>query len=263
MTPNPPRMPALFVGHGTPMNAIGQNGFTRAWRELGAALPRPRAILSVSAHWYVHGTFVTANARPPTIHDFAGFPQPLFEVRYDAPGEPALAARLVEMLGAVPARAATGWGLDHGTWSVLVHLYPAADVPVVQLSIDAAQPPSFHYALGRSLAPLREQGILLLGSGGIVHNLARVDWSGAGPPPSWATEFDAFVRAQVLAGEDAPLVPYAELGASARMSVPTPDHYLPLLYVLGSRQPGEAATIPLTGFDLGSLSMTSVLLGAA
>ena len=244
------------------MNAIAKNRYTTAWRELGVALPRPRAILAVSAHWYTRGTFVTVDARPRTIHDFAGFPEALFKVRYDAPGEPALAARLVEQLESVPVRAATDWGIDHGTWSVLVHMYPAADVPVVQLSIDATQPPAFHHALGSRLASLREQGILLLGSGGIVHNLARVDWSNALPPP-WAVEFDDRVRAQVLAGDDAPLVDYALLGEPARLSVPTPDHYLPLLYVLGSRQPGEAATIPLTGFDLATISMTSVLIGAA
>ena len=255
--------PAIFFGHGSPMNAIAQNRYTTAWRELGVALPRPRAILAVSAHWYTRGTFVTVDARPRTIHDFAGFPEALFKVRYDAPGEPALAARLVEQLESVPVRAATDWGIDHGTWSVLVHMYPAADVPVVQLSIDATQPPAFHHALGSRLASLREQGILLLGSGGIVHNLARVNWSNALPPPQWAVEFDDRVRAQVLAGDDAPLVDYALLGEPARLSVPTPDHYLPLLYVLGSRQPGEAATIPLTGFDLATISMTSVLIGAA
>jgi 4,5-DOPA dioxygenase extradiol len=256
-------MPAVFVGHGSPMNAAAVNPFTAAWRDLGRTLPRPRAILAVSAHWYVRGTRVTANTAPPTIHDFGGFPRPLYEIRYPAPGEPALAARVVELLSTEGAERSSEWGLDHGTWSVLVHAYPDADVPVVQLSIDATQPADVHYALGQRLAPLRDEGVMLLGSGGIVHNLGRVDWSGASPPPPWAVEFDAQVRERILAGDDAALVRYEALGESARLAVPTPDHYLPLLYVLGSRRPDDVARIPLTGFELGSISMTAAVLGAA
>ena len=177
------RMPSVFFGHGSPMNAVADNEFTRAWRSLGAALPRPRAIVSVSAHWYTRGVHVTSDARPRTIHDFGGFPKPLYEVQYPAPGEPALATRLVSMLAEFGAAPRTEWGLDHGTWSVLVHTHPAADVPVVQLSIDATRPAAEHLAIGRALAPLREEGILLFASGGIVHNLMRVDWQGASAPP--------------------------------------------------------------------------------
>jgi 4,5-DOPA dioxygenase extradiol len=257
---NATRMPAVFIGHGSPMNAIQTNDWTAVWRTLGRELPRPRAIVSVSAHWYTRGTGVTVAEWPETIHDFGGFPRELFAVRYDAPGSPAIARRLIELLAPVPVRASDDWGLDHGTWSVLVHMYPDADVPVVQLSIDATQPPEFHYALGERLAPLREEGILLLGSGGIVHNLARVDWSGASAPPEWAADFDRRVIEAVLAGNDTSLVDYPRVADSARLSVPTPEHYLPLLYVLGSRRPGEAARITPTGFDLATISMTGVVV---
>src|SRR5450432_1504984 len=168
------RLPALFVGHGSPTNALDTNPFTAAWQQLGQQLPRPRAILAVSAHWYTRGSFVTVNVRPPTIHDFGGFARELYEVQYPAPGDPALAARVAELLRPVEVGAATDWGLDHGTWSVLVHAYPQADVPVVQLSIDADQPATVHYALGKRLAALRDEGILVVGSGGIVHNLRRL-----------------------------------------------------------------------------------------
>ncbi len=256
-------MPAVFVGHGSPTNALATNASTMAWHELGASLPRPRAILSVSAHWYTRGSFVTANATPPTIHDFGGFPKPLYEVRYGALGEPALATRVVELLAPDLVRPSTDWGLDHGTWSVLVHMYPKADVPVVQLSIDATQRAAVHYALGQRLAKLRDEGILVLGSGGIVHNLARVDWANASPPPPWAVDFDERVRSRLLAGDDAALIQYEQLGDGARLAVPTPDHDLPLMYVLGCRQPGDVAKIPLTGFELGTISMTAVVLGTA
>ena len=263
MTDQITRMPAVFIGHGSPMNALGGNLFTDAWRSLGRSLPRPRAILSVSAHWYTHGTQVTGNQTPPTIHDFSGFPRPLYELEYPAPGDPDLAARLVQQLAPLPVSVSNDWGLDHGTWSVLVHLYPEADVPIVQLSIDARQPPSFHHALGRQLAPLRDAGILIFGSGNIVHNLARADWGHALAPPPWALEFDARVRGLVLTDDHARLVEYADLGPGASLSVPTPEHYLPLLYVLGTRRPGDTATIPVSGFDLATISMTSIVIGPA
>ena len=255
-------MPAVFVGHGSPTNAVAANAFTKAWSALGATLPRPRAILAISAHWYTSGTFVTGNARPRTIHDFGGFPAPLYEIRYDAPGDPALAAHVVGLLAPDPVNSTEGWGLDHGTWSVLRHIYPAADIPVVQLSIDAAQPAAVHYAFGRRLAPLRDEGVLIFGSGGIVHNLARVDWTGASPTPPWAADFDERVRGRLLAGDDAALVEYAQLGPGAHVAVPTPDHYLPLLYTLGARKPGDVAKIPLTGFELATISMTAVVLSS-
>jgi 4,5-DOPA dioxygenase extradiol len=255
------RLPAVFIGHGTPTNALDANVYTVAWRALGSSLPRPRAIVAISAHWYTRGTFVTANATPPTIHDFAGFPRPLYEMRYDAPGAPELSARVATQLAPVAVRESLDWGLDHGTWSVLVHMYPMADVPVVQLSIDAAQPPAFHYRVGQQLASLRDDGILILGSGGVVHNLGRVVWDHAAPPPQWAQSFDDCVRTRVAAGDHQALIAYEGLGDAARLSVPTPEHYLPLLYVLGTARPGEAATIPVTGFDLGTISMTSVVIG--
>jgi len=257
------RMPAVFIGHGSPTNALAANDSTAGWRALGEALPRPRAILCVSAHWYTRGSFVTANASPPTIHDFGGFPKPLYEMRYSAAGDPALAARVVELLAPDAAQPSTEWGLDHGSWSVLVHMYPKADIPVVQLSIDATRPASVHYVLGQRLAPLRDERVLILGSGGIVHNLARVDWANASPPPPWAVDFDERVRSRLLEGDDSALVHYEQLGEGARLAVPTPEHYLPLMYVLGSRRPGDAAAIPVTGFDLGTISMTAVVLGAA
>lgn len=263
MNASPRRMPSLFVGHGSPMNALADNEFTRAWRALGAVIPRPRAIVAVSAHWYTRGVLVTTDARPRTIHDFGGFPKPLYAVQYPAPGDPALAERLVTALAAFGARPSADWGLDHGTWSVLVHTHPAADVPVVQVSLDATQPAEVHHAIGRALAPLREEGVLLLGSGGIVHNLGRVDWQGGSAPPTWATTFDARVREALLAGEDERLIDYPQLDPSARVAVPTPEHYLPLLYTVGSRLPGDALTLPVGGFELGSISMTAAMLAAS
>jgi len=257
-----PRLPAAFIAHGSPTNALEANAYTDGWRALGSSLPRPRAIVAISAHWYTRGTFVTANATPPTIHDFGGFPQPLYEVRYNAPGSPELADRLAAQLGPVGVQQSLDWGLDHGTWSVLVHAYPKADIPVVQLSIDGTQPPAFHYGLGRKLAALRDDGILILGSGGIVHNLARVVWDHAAQAPAWARDFDERVRSCIAAGDHEALIAYEGLGDGARLAVPTPEHYLPLLYVLGTQQPGEEAAIPVTGFDLGTIGMTCVVVAA-
>ena len=256
-------LPALFVGHGSPTNALDSNAYTSGWRALGLSLPRPRAIVAISAHWYTRGTFVTANVAPPTIHDFGGFQQELYEVSYPAPGSPALAAELVSLLAPIKVIEASDWGLDHGTWSVLVHTYPRADIPIVQLSIDGTQPPKFHYAIGQALARLRREGVLVFGSGGVVHNLGRLARSGPAPTPAWAQQFDDWVRACVASGEHAPLIDYASRGESAALSVPTPEHYLPLLYVLGTQQPGERVTVPVSGFDLGSLSMASFVVGAA
>lgn len=256
------RMPALFIGHGSPMNAMEHNRYTTRWTAMAAALPRPRAILAISAHWYTRGTYLTGQAMPPTIHDFRGFPPALSELSYPTSGEPALATEVAASLAQFGAAVHNDWGLDHGAWSVLVHMYPAADIPVVQLSIDAMRPPRYHYEIGQALRPLRDKGVLVLGSGGIVHNLGRVDWTNSLPPPDWASEFDELVKGRVLAAADETLIDYPLLGEAARLSIPTPDHYLPLLYVLGSRMKGEAATIPMTGFDLGTISMTAVQLGA-
>lgn len=255
-------MPALFVGHGNPMNAIGHNAWTRGWGAIGAALLRPRAVLAVSAHWYLPESAVTAMPAPRTIHDFAGFPPELSAVRYPAPGDPALAERVAALLAPTPVRLDRSWGLDHGTWSVLVHLFPGADIPVVQLAIDGAQPPEFHLALGRRLAPLRDEGVLVVGSGNLVHNLHAYAW-GSRPvePYDWARRFETRARELLVAGEDAALAAYEELGDDALLSVPTPDHYLPLLYVLGLRRAGDAVSFPVEGIDGGSVSMLAVQLG--
>ena len=245
------------------MNALQTNDWTRGWAALGSTLPRPRAVLAISAHWYITGTAVTAMDSPRTIHDFGGFPRELFAVRYPAPGDPALAARVQQLLAPLPVSADSTWGLDHGTWSVLCHLFPQADVPVVQLSIDETQPPSFHYALGVRLQPLRSEGILLLGSGDIVHNLHAYAW-GRHPqePYDWALRFESRVREALLQGDHAPLIDYATLSRDAVLAVPTPEHYLPLLYVLGASVPGETVSFPVEGMDGGSVSMLAVQFGA-
>ena len=252
-------MPAIFFGHGNPMNAIERNAYTEAWARIGRSIPKPKAIVMVSAHWYLPGTMATAMAKPRTIHDFGGFPRPLYEVTYAAAGDPNLAKRLQSIAG---AELDDGWGLDHGTWSVLIHVYPQADVPVVQLSIDETQPPAFHYELGRRLGALRDEGILVAGSGNIIHNLHTYAW-GRHPvePFDWALRFEAQARALIEAGDHAPLVDYESLGRDAMLSAPTPDHYLPLLYVLGARREGERATFPVEGIDRGSGSMLAVQMG--
>jgi 4,5-DOPA dioxygenase extradiol len=244
------------------MNALQDNAWTRAWAALGASLPHPRAVLAISAHWYVPTLAVTAMAAPRTIHDFGGFPRELYQVQYRAPGDPQLAARVQQLLGPLPVSADQDWGLDHGTWSVLRHVFPQADVPVVQLSIDETQPATFHYALGARLRPLREEGFLLLGSGDVVHNLHAYAW-GRHPqaPYDWALRFETHVRACLMVGDHAPLVDYAASGADARLAVPTPEHYLPLLYVLGASVPGEPVSFPVEGVDGGSVSMLAVRLG--
>jgi 4,5-DOPA dioxygenase extradiol len=255
------RLPAVFVGHGSPMNAIEDSEFRRAWAELGHALPRPEAILCVSAHWETRGVFLTGAEAPPTIHDFYGFPRELFAVRYPAPGQPALARGVASMLGSVEAAVDPARGLDHGCWSVLVAMYPAADVPVVQLSLDSRQPGSFHLALAKELRPLRDDGVLILGSGNLVHNLRLVDF-GRDTGYDWAVRFDALVRERIAAGEYEALAAWDELGFDARLSIPTPEHYLPLLYALGVQQPGDAVRLFNAATVLGSISMTSVLIGS-
>jgi 4,5-DOPA dioxygenase extradiol len=257
------RMPVLFVGHGSPMNAIEDNAWSRAFRDLRKDLPRPRAILSVSAHWYVPGTFLTDNARPETIHDFGGFPDALYRVQYRAPGLPALADRVEALLGPDTASTRGDWGLDHGTWSVLVHLFPEADVPVVQLSIDHRLPPPAHLALGRKLAPLRDEGVLVMGSGNITHNLRHALSAyrrGETETPDWARRFDADI-AQAAAGHDDGFLARALDGEAGRMNHPTPDHYLPLLYAAGAAAGQDPVRFPIEGFDLSSLSMRAVRFG--
>ncbi len=263
MSAAPARMPALFVGHGSPMNAIQENRWSQAQRVLAASLPRPRAILAISAHWYVEGTQATVSAHPETLHDFGGFPEELYRVQYPAPGDPALARRVVSLLGARRAAVTAGWGLDHGTWSVLRHLVPEADVPVVQLSLDAGLAPAEHLALGRALAPLRDEGVLILGSGNLTHNLRHAfgAWHGGDTTtPAWAAAFDE-AAARAVAERDEAWLTSALEGEVGRRSHPTPDHWLPLLYVAGAAAPSDPVSSPITGFDMGSLSMRSILVG--
>ena len=258
------RMAALFFGHGNPMNALQTNPYTQRWAALGRTLTRPKAILSVSAHWYVEDTAVTVSTAPRTIHDFGGFPRELYQVQYPAPGDRDLAGRVQKLLEPLPVRSDERWGLDHGTWSVLRHVYPQADIPVVQLSIDGTQPASFHYETGRRLAPLREEGVLILGSGNVVHNLHAYAWGRhASEPYDWAVSFENRVRELLLAGEYKPLFNYEhQLGSEAELAVPTPDHYLPLLYVAGTRTQTEPLTFPVEGVDGGSVSMLAVQVGS-
>lgn len=262
MTEHSKRMPAIFFGHGSPMNALEDNVHTDSWRRLARSVPPPRAILAVSAHWLTDGTAVTAMEAPRTIHDFYGFPQALFDMRYPAPGDPVLARRVQEVLMPLPVRLDREWGLDHGVWSVLVKAWPQADVPVLQLSIDARQPASWHLELGARLAPLREEGVLLMGSGNVVHNL-RAMRGGGQPPYDWAERFNDRVRGLLLEGKADRLAGYAEWGTDARLSVPSAEHFLPLLYIAGARQPDEAISIAADGIELGAISMLSAVVGAA
>jgi len=241
------------------MNALETNAYTEAWSAIGRALPRPKAILCISAHWYLPGTRVTAMERPRTIHDFGGFPRALYEIEYPAPGDLDLAQRVQALTG---AELDHEWGLDHGTWSVLCNVYPNADIPIVQLSIDETQPAQFHYELGKRLAPLRDENVLVIGSGNLVHNLHTYAW-GRHPvaPFDWAVRFEAQARELMRAGNDAPLVAYESLGRDATLSAPTPDHYLPLLYILGTRHASDEVTFPVEGVDGGSVSMLTVRLG--
>ncbi|AMV71079.1 4,5-DOPA dioxygenase extradiol [Desulfuromonas carbonis] len=257
------RMPVIFFGHGNPMNAIAKNAYTAGWATIGKNIPRPRAVLSVSAHWYLPACAVTAQAAPQTIHDFGGFPQELYQVEYPAPGSPELARRVQELLAPTPVALDSSWGLDHGTWSVLTHVFPDADIPVVQLSIDERQPPEFHYALGQRLTALREEGVLVVGSGNLVHNLHTYAWGRGGVQPfDWAVRFESQVRQLLRDGKDAEVVAYDALGRDAQLSIPTPDHYLPLLYVLGARRPQDLISFPVQGMDGGSVSMLVVQVGS-
>jgi 4,5-DOPA dioxygenase extradiol len=261
--PTPTRLPVLFIGHGSPMNAIEDNRWSRAFRELGAKLPRPQGILCISAHWFLPGTYLTANDHPETIHDFGGFPQPLFDMQYPAPGDPKLARRVVQLVGESRAGLNGEWGLDHGTWSVLHHLRPDADCPVVQLSIDSRLPPADHLALARSLSPLRDEGILVLGSGNATHNLRHAFRNlqlGNTSTPDWAASFDTDVAKAAEQHDGGHLVRAIETPAG-RMSHPTLDHFLPLLYAFGAADAADQVTFPITGFDAGSLSMRANQFG--
>jgi len=254
-----PPMPALFIGHGNPMNAIEDNEFSRAWNAVALRLPKPRAVLCVSAHWESDGSRMTAGGRPRTIHDFSGFPAELGRVQYPAPGSPTL---IGEARATAPAQSLAPdleWGLDHGAWAVLRRMYPAANIPVVQLSLDRRKDPAAHYQLGRELRDLRRRGVLIVGSGNIVHNLRTLRWENSAF--DWASEFDQRVRDRILAGDHAALVRYESLGATAALAVPTREHYLPLLYVLAAAGESEPVSFFAEKVTLGSLSMRSVQIG--
>ena len=255
------KMPVLFVGHGSPMNAIEHNAFTEALSRLAAELPRPKAVCVVSAHWVTQGSHVMASAHPRTIHDFYGFPPPLYEVQYPAPGAPEVAEKVASNPDVEPDE---DWGLDHGSWSVLRHMYPKADVPAFQLSLDERRSFKQHVELGREIQVLRERGVLILGSGNIVHNLRRIDWNNAHGAYDWAVEFDARVKAAVDAHDARALTEPQKWGdALLATAHPTVEHYLPLLYCIGSTDKSDGVSYPYQGFDFGSISMRAVLFGEA
>ncbi len=251
-------MPVLFVGHGSPMNAVEDNPFTRSLAALGRDLPRPEAILVVSAHWLTRGTRTTCIPNPRTIHDFMGFPPELYAMDYPAPGAPALAREIAEMAGGV---CDDTWGFDHASWAILRHMYPDADVPLIELSLDAALSPPEHFEIGARIASLRDRGVLIVGSGNVVHNLRAVRWDEGAEPYSWAIEFDEFVRDRLEARDDEALIDYEQLGYVASLAVPTNEHYLPLLYAAALRRDGDGLVFTHTGVDMGSVSMRCVRIG--
>jgi 4,5-DOPA dioxygenase extradiol len=257
-----PLIPAIFIGHGSPMNALESNDFTERWERLASSLPRPRQILTVSAHWYQRGVRVTISERPRTIHDFSGFPKQLHEVQYPAPGSPELARQIRDLLSPTPVLFDEEWGLDHGAWSVLLRMFPRADIPVVQLGLDERLDPEDHFALARRLGVLRDQGTLILGTGNVVHNLQAYAWGRHSVEPfDWARRFESKIRAFIEAREFAQVARYGALGRDAALAAPTPEHLLPLLYVLGQHRPNDEITFPVDGFDGGSISMLSVKVG--
>jgi 4,5-DOPA dioxygenase extradiol len=258
----PPRMPVLFVGHGNPMNAVTENRFVAGWREVAARLPRPASILCISAHWETRGTFVVASEHPRTIHDFTGFPPELYAVQYPARGNPELAEEIADRVERASVRKDHAWGLDHGAWSVLRNMYPDASVPVIQLSLDATKPPEWHYELGRELQKLRRKGVLIVGSGNIVHNLGLVDFSRKGGF-DWAVEANDKLKELILDGNHRALTGYSAGGSAILRAVPTPEHFLPLLYVLAMKEPSDEIEIFNDELELGSISMSSIVMGAS
>lgn len=259
------KMPVLFLGHGSPMNAIEENDFVAGFRKVGREVPRPNAVLCISAHWETRGTFVTAMEQPRTIHDFGGFPQALFDVQYPAPGSPELAREAQALVQKTQIGLDDRhWGLDHGAWSVIKHLYPDADVPVIQMSLDHTQPAQYHYELAQELASLREKGVLIVGSGNMVHNLRRVAWdrlNDLGFGFDWAIEASEKMKSYILAGDHQPLVHFHSQGKAFDLAIPTPEHYLPLLYVLALQDKGEEASLFNDRAVAGALTMTSVRVG--
>lgn len=257
------QMPVLFLGHGSPMNAIEENEFVRGWRNVGASLPRPNAILCISAHWETRGTYVTAMEKPPTIHDFGGFPDELFAVEYPAPGSPQLALETKNIIKKTEVGLDEKWGLDHGAWSVIKHLFPNADIPVIQMSLDYYQPAKYHYELAQELSSLRKKGVLIIGSGNIVHNLGMVAWDKIKEPEygyDWALQANATLKNLILNNDHQQLINYKALGKEIALAAPSPDHYLPLLYSLALKEEKEKVTLFNDKTIMGSISMTSILI---
>lgn len=259
--PNTEQMPVLFVGHGSPMNAIEENSYVAGWRTLGRTLPTPTAILSISAHWLTEDTRVHMTKHPKTIHDFYGFPKELYDLTYNCLGSPMFAEKTKNILAPKSISEDRAWGIDHGTWVVLRHMFPDANIPVFQMSISVSLKHQAHYDLGRMLRPLRERGVLIMGSGNIVHNLGKIAWEESAAPFAWATSFDKKVGELIVEGNHPALINYEKLGSEAALSIPTPDHYLPLLYILGLQGKKETVSFPVVGIAHGSISMRAVKIG--
>lgn len=258
------KLPVLFIGHGSPMNGIEDNEFSRTWTQYGKEIPRPKAVLVVSAHWLTNGTHITAMENPKTIHDFGGFPQALFDVQYPAKGNPDLALETSKLITSTQVELDHDWGLDHGTWTVVRHMYPDADIPVLQLSIDYSKPPQYHYDLAKELASLRKKGVLIIGSGNMVHNLRMVAWDKLSEPEfgyDWAHEINQVFKDKITSGDAKSLIAYEKLGSAAKLAIPTPDHYYPLLYTLGLQDKTDAVSFFNDKAVGGSLTMTSVKIG--
>lgn len=255
------KTPLFFVGHGSPMNGIEDNEFSRRWKKIGETVQQPRAVLVISAHWFTKGTHITAMEAPRTIHDFGGFPQALFDVQYPAPGDPVLAKEAASLVRKTTVGLDHEWGLDHGTWSIIKHMYPLANIPVLQLSIDYTQPPQYHYELAAELAALRKKGVLIVGSGNMVHNLRIMDWSLKDNGYDWAVEMNDKFKTLIANGDHAPLIQYESLGSAAKLSIPTLEHYLPMLYILGLKGEKENLEFFNDKTLMGSISMTSFKAG--
>lgn len=256
-----PKMPVLFLGHGSPMNAIQDNEFVRGWKTIGKTLPKPTAVLCISAHWETKGTLVTAMEKPKTIHDFGGFPDELFAVQYPAPGSPSLAAETKKIITKTQVGLDENWGLDHGCWSVVKNLYPNADVPVIQMSLDYTQGPQYHYELAREISSLRSKGVLIVGSGNMVHNLGIIDWRNPDSGYDWAIESNASLKKMISENDHNKIINYKSLGKSMALSVPTPEHFIPLIYTLGLKDKNEAVSFFNDKTVMGSISMTSLKIG--
>ena len=257
---NEQKMPILFVGHGNPMNAIESNEFSKTWEQIGKELPIPKAIVCVSAHWETKGTFVTAMQHPKTIHDFGGFPQALFDVQYPANGNPQLAQEIKNQIKKTNVSLDSSWGLDHGCWSVVKQMYPLANIPVIQLSLDYTKPAQHHYDLAKELSSLRNKGVLIMGSGNMVHNLGMINWHNPNGGYDWADEMNTTLKKLILDNHHKELINYSSLGKPALYAIPTPEHYLPLLYILGLKEENEKISFFNDKTLMGSLSMTSVII---